>query len=115
MTRTGDPGGGIDFAFEPGGAAAPGGSAVRDAKALRALWTGILATASAVGLLTVAASLPKQGDYVVAGGGVRSVCRLDLGPYDAAEAWLPIGRAGADQAARSCALTDAYRSRLLVN
>ncbi|HYW60639.1 MAG TPA: hypothetical protein VE909_08950 [Xanthobacteraceae bacterium] len=59
----------------------------------------------ALGLVTVAASRSTQGNDLVASGtapAARAVCRLDLGRDDAADARLPIGRAGADQAERSC-------------
>jgi hypothetical protein len=89
------PDGCIEFRFHRN-CAAPRHAA--EAKALRAVWTGILATVGAVGLVSVAASLPKQ--YAPS---THSVCRLDLGPSD--EIAMPLGRASADYGVRSCSLT----------
>jgi hypothetical protein len=85
-------------------------AAARDAKALRAVWTGILATVGAVGLVSVAASLPKQAGDAPS---MHSVCRLELGP--AAEIARPLGRANSDYGVRSCSPTGTDRLRLLLN
>ena len=106
----GHPDGCIDFGFHGNCAAALHGEAARDAKALRAVWTGILATVGAVGLVSVAASLPKQGGYAPS---MHSVCRLDLGP--AAEFAMPLGRASSDNGVRSCSSADTDRIRFPLN